>query len=235
MTIAAPQTRIGPVMRLHTATLSSLLWMVPIIGAIFAVILAASIVVGNDTNTTTATPQVVIYIFIYVTAILAITQMAPYALSFGVTRRVFLTATLTFYSIMTAAITVIMAGLASVEHLTNGWGVEMSFFRVIPEVPVSTLIAWLALLLFLTSAATVGFLTGAIFLRWGAAGVWAAVLGLIVVIGVIAIGVLQFGWWEPIRNAVSEAPLEVLLIGGLIGVVAVSTLATTAIFRRTAV
>lgn len=153
-----------------------------------------------------------IFVFIAATYGVAVTQVFPFALSLGVTRREFFGGTLVAaagHSVLTAAA---LTAMCAIEHATNGFGVHLRAFSTVEWVTGNYALIFLGLAVVLIACAGIGMLVGSIYLRWKIVGVFT--LGLLLAIAGAAAAVLitwQRGW-PVVGRFFTDTPVGLLII-----------------------
>lgn len=154
--------------------------------------------------------------------LITMTQVMPFALSLGITRRHFYTGVLSLLAVETLLHSVLLTVLLEIEGATGGWGVGMQFFAVGflsgQNVLLTLLCYWVPM--FVIGA--VFLLFGAVFRRWGQLGVWALGVGAGLVVGVAVVLVTLQQAWPAVGRFLTGTPVPLLLAGYplLVGVLA---------------
>jgi hypothetical protein len=154
--------------------------------------------------------------------LVTMTQVMPFALSLGITRRHFYIGVLSLLAVETLLHSVLLTVLLEIEGATGGWGVGMQFFAVGflsgQNVLLTVLCYWVPM--FVVGA--VFLLSGAVFRRWGQLGVWALGVGVGLVAGLAVVLVTLQQAWPAVGRFFTGAPVPLLLAGYplLVGVLA---------------
>lgn len=162
---------------------------------------------------------VTIYIFMAVIGVQAATKFLPFAFTLGVSRRTYYLGTVLLVVGLCAIYGAVLTALWWIEGLTNGWGLQLHFFRVpwILDGP------WYQVLVtnfvLLTLVFLFGLWLGLIYRRFALLGsiVFYCVLSLIVVVAVMII-TWQQAWpqvWSFLVN------LDILAASGILALVAI--------------
>jgi hypothetical protein len=186
---------IGRVARLHLVDRYSYTWLVwGVLGFAFAVNLAIFAVLPQtqpDGNYTGA--LMTIYIFMLVIGVQAATKFLPFALTLGVSRRTYYLGTVALVVGLCALYSAVLTVLWWIEGLTDGWGLQLHFFRVpwILDGPWYQVLLTNVVLLFLVFV--FGLWSGLVYRRFALVGsvVFFAALTLVVVGAAILLT-----WWE---------------------------------------
>ncbi|MFP5022588.1 hypothetical protein [Pseudonocardia phyllosphaerae] len=139
------------------------------------------------------------------------TQVLPFALSLGLTRRDFYTGVALVMVAETFVHALLVTILVNIEFATGGWGIRMKFFSagIVPDSNPALQFAcyWVPLLTF-------GFLflaIGTVFRRWGQYGVWTVLVTLTLVLGGLAVLITWQGGWPAFGRFFVETPRGLLL------------------------
>lgn len=213
-------TALAKVARLHLVDRFSYTWLVwGVLAFTFVINLAIFAVVplsqppGNFTG-----GLVTIYIFTIVIGVQAATRFLPFALTLGVSRRTYYLGTVLLVVTLCALYAAILTALWALEGATNGWGLQMHFFRVpwILDGPWYQVLATNGVLLGLVFL--FGLWSGLIHRRFGLIGTVAfAALWVVVGVGLVLL-VTWRQWWPAVGSYLSE--LNVLAASGMLALVA---------------
>jgi hypothetical protein len=202
--------------RLHTvAWLQTVAWPWVIMGISFAVNIAIFAGIGDSTrpggNTTGGLAS--LYIVTAIVAAVSISNVFPFALGMGITRRTFYLATALVTVVQAIAYGVILYLLTLLERGTGGFGVDLRFFRV-PFVDAYD--GPLQILVFAVPFLALSFLAifaSTVIVRWGTNGMFASgAIGLLVG-GLLAALITWQGWWLAIWHWLSDQSAASLLVG----------------------
>src|ERR1700712_2823032 len=123
---------IGKVARLHLVDRYGYTWLVwGVLAFTFVINVAIFAVIpttqppGNYTG-----PLVTIFIFMAVIGVQAATKFLPFAFTLGVSRRTYYLGTVLLVVGLCAIYGAILTVLWWIEGLTNGWGMQLHFFRI---------------------------------------------------------------------------------------------------------
>lgn len=208
------------VARLHLVDRFSYTWLVwGVLAFTFVVNVAIFAVVPltqPDGNFTGA--LVTIYIFMAVIGVQAATKFLPFAFTLGVSRRTYYLGTVALVVGLCLVYAAILTILWWLEGVTNGWGLQLHFFRV-PWILDGT---WYQVLVtnfvLMSFVFLFGLVAGLIYRRFALLGsvVFYASLTLLVVLGIMAITWRQA--WPEFGNFVAN--LNILTASGLVAVIA---------------
>jgi len=215
-------TTLLKVARLHLVDRFGYTWLVwGVLALTFVINLAIFAVIpltqpsGNFTGA-----LVTIYIFMVVIGLQSVTRFLPFARTLGLSRRTYFLGTVLLIAALCAQYAAILTGLWALEGATNGWGLQLHFFRVpwILDGPWYQVLVTNGVLLFLLFL--FGLWCGLIFRRFGLIGI-IAFLGLWSILAVGAVLLVTWRqWWSAVGGFLSG--LNVLAASGMLAVVAVA-------------
>jgi hypothetical protein len=152
----------------------------------------------------------------------AMTQVFPFAVGLGLTRRVFYAATVSLLAAQAVTFGIVLALLARLEAATDGWAIGMSFFRPAGFDPGLVPQAAVYAAGFLVSGLLMAVL-GLVHHRWGTTGVWAAMAGGVIVIGLLAVPLILSGAGASLVDWGGRQP--VIVVGALLPTLVAAVLA----------
>ena len=215
-------TSLVKVARLHLVDRFSYTWLVwGVLTLTFVINLAIFAVFpltqpgGNFTGA-----LVTIYIFMIVIGLQAATRFLPFALTLGVSRRTYYLGTVLLVVALCALYAAILTALWALEGATNGWGLQMHFFRVpwILDGPWYQVLVTNGVLLALVFL--FGLWAGLIYRRFGLIGT-VVFSALWVIAGVGAVLLVTWRqWWPAVGSYLSE--LNILAASGMLALAAVA-------------
>ena len=141
-----------------------------------------------------------LYIAVLVVFVQAVTQMFPFALGLSLSRRDFYLGTALGAAVQSAGYGIVLTVLAAVEGATGGWGMRLSFWAPgIVDVgnPVQQFLVYTLPML---ACAFLGMGIGVVFKRWGAPGLYALLLGTLLVAGLVAVLTTWRQRWEELGS-----------------------------------
>jgi len=213
-------SKLVTVARLHLVDRFSYTWLVwGILAFVFLINLAIFAVIpltqpaGNFTYALVA-----IYIFMAVIGVQAATRFLPFAFTLGVSRRSYFLGTIALVLALTLVYSLLLTGLWALEGVTNGWGLQLHFFRVrwVLDGP------WYQVLLtnfvLLTLVPLFGLWCGLIYRRFGLVGT----VVFFAVLTVIPVGAAMIVTWRQDWPAVGDflTDLNMLAASSLLAIVA---------------
>jgi hypothetical protein len=156
----------------------------------------------------------------------ALTQVFPFALGLGVTRRAFAAGMALLGVVEAAAYGLLIWLLGLVEQATGGWGMRLQFFDLGFLHQDDQLLRWLVYTVPFLPAFALFALIGVVFKRWGQNGVWALLLGSGLALGGLTVLITWRDWWpdlgawfagQPVLALTSGYPLVVAVVAGALG------------------
>ena len=136
-----------------------------------------------------------IYIVVGVGYLQSMTQVFPFVLGLGVTRRAFYSATALLAVVEALGYGALMLLFSVLERATGGWGLGLDFFAIDFLVVDDPLLQWLVYSVPFAALASLGIFTGVVFKRWGQVGVYAMTIAFSVVLAAAAVVVSWRGRW----------------------------------------
>ena len=138
------------------------------------------------------------------------TQVFPFALGLGITRRSFVAGTSLFLVGHAVLAGVVLTALDGLEHATGGWGVEMRFFAPGFVDRDSVGAQFLLYAVPFLAVATLGMALGMVLKRWGASGMYVLSITAMVLGGAAAIVVGWRGWWGAVGRFFTQTDVLTL-------------------------
>lgn len=172
---------------------------------------AAGAPATEDEHSTGA--MVSIYFVMLAVHLQTMTQVFPFAVSLGVTRRAFFGATALVVVAQSLAYGVLLYLFRLVEEATGGWGIDMTFFALpfmVQDNPILQIAVYTGPFLLLSF---VGVLAGIVFKRWGQLGVYVLCIGsALLAVAFVAVTTWQ-EWWPAVGRFFTGQPTALLLAG----------------------
>jgi hypothetical protein len=128
------------------------------------------------------------------------TQVFSFAVGLSVTRRTFYAATAVVVAAQAALLGVLLTVLEVVERATAGWGVGMRFFGVPFVAQSNPLAQWGVYTAPLIGVSALAVLVGVIVKRWGQGGLYLALVGAAVVLGLAVVVVTWREGWPAVGS-----------------------------------
>jgi len=226
--------RILDVARMHTvAWVAQIAWPWGIMGISLAVniLIFASIDEASPGKTSTGGLSS-LYIVTAIVAAVSISQVFPFALGMGVTRRTFYTATVLVNVVQALVYGVLLYLLNLIEGGTGGFGIGLHFFRV-PYIDVSN--GLLQILVYAVPFLFLNFLcifAAVLLVRFGTNGLYAAGAAAILVFGLLGALITWQGWWGDIWHWLSTQHQASLLVGWPALIAALAAIGGMAAIRK---
>lgn len=164
-----------------------------------------------------------LYIALMFVYIQAVASLLPFAMGLSLTRRTFFLGTALFAVVQALVYGIALYALLVIERATNGWGVNLSFFRGFWAVdnPVSQI---LVLAVPMAVMAFLGIAVGVMYKRFGSVGMYLLTIGLILGVGTAAVLItwqerwIAIGEWFSNQSTTGLAAGWPLLLGVLFAV-----------------
>jgi len=220
--------------RLHTVVwVQNVTWPWLIMGTSFVINLLVFLAIGDTGPNGNITGGLVsLYSVAAIVAALSITQTFPFALGMGVTRRTFFLATALVNVVQAVAYAIVLYGLNLLEGATNGFGIDLRFFRV-PFIDVHN--GFLQILVYAVPMLFFNFVciyAGVVVARFGSNGFFAGGAVVLLVLGGLAALVTWRGWWPDIWHWLSHSSPASLLVGWPALLAALAAVAGLVTIRR---
>ena len=212
---------IGKVARLHLVDRYGYTWLVwGVLAFTFVINVAIFAVIPTTQPTGNYTGALVtIFIFMAVIGVQAATKFLPFAFTLGVSRRTYYLGTVALVIGLCLIYSGILTVLWWVEGLTNGWGIQLHFFRVPWILDGPWYQVWFTNFALLTVTFLVGLWLGLIYRRFGLTG---SVLAYAAVSLIVVAGAMLITWqgaWSAFGRFVVN--LDILAASGLVLLVGV--------------
>lgn len=136
-----------------------------------------------------------LYIAVLVVFLQSVTQLFPFAMSLGLSRRVFFAGTALMAVVQAVVYSLLLVGLTALEDASGGWWTGLHFVAPlhIDRLPVITQFALFFFLML--GFMLLGIAIGAVHKRWGAAGMYSLMTGAVLVFGGVAVVLTALGAW----------------------------------------
>lgn len=172
------------------------------------------------------------YFIVASTYLALMTQVMPFALSLGITRRHFYLGTSLLVAAETLFSAVILTLLLHVERWTGGWGLQVQFFEMGFMAQSNLLLQVLAYWVPLVAVSFLFLAIGAVFRRWGQTGVWAVCVGMLAVVAAVVMYITWQDAWRSFGAFFVETPTILLLAGYPLILAALSVVGGYLVLRR---
>jgi hypothetical protein len=140
------------------------------------------------------------------------TQVFPFALGLGVTRRTFALATALVVTAQAALFGLGLLAFGLAERLTGGWGRHARIFEV-PALQAGPVTQWLVFVAPLLAVATLGVLMGIVFQRWRQTGIYLSVFGSIALLAGAGVLATSRDWSPSLGGFLTGQPALALYAG----------------------
>lgn len=208
-------------------------WPWAILALSFVVNVAINAAMGAEAAADSETfGLVAIYTVFFAFSISSVTDVLPFAVGHGLTRRAFFASMSALVVAQAVVYGTVLAVLARVEDATDGWGVDLGYFRP-GGLDSGSVVADAAV--FAVPFLLVAFLAIAVTLvhqRLGLVGMFGLAALLILVVGGAVVAITAFEWSEPIGDWIGRQSTFALLAGWPLLAVAVLAAAGYAGIRR---
>ncbi|OXM68395.1 hypothetical protein [Amycolatopsis vastitatis] len=134
------------------------------------------------------------------------TQVFPFTLGLGVTRRKFAAATALVVTAQALLLALVLVAFDAVERLTGGWGREARIFGLGALRQDGPLTQWAAYTGPIVATSAIFVLAGVVFQRWRQTGIYLAVIGGAAVLAGMKVLVTAQHWWPPIAGFLGDQP-----------------------------
>jgi hypothetical protein len=163
------------------------------------------------------------FVFFFVLGVQSIGRSLPFGLALGVSRRSYYAGTALLAVALAVADGLGLAVLQAIERATDGWGVQMGFFRVVYLLNGPWYQTWLTSFVGLTLLFVYGMWFGIVYRRWSLTGLIAFVAAQVTVLLAAALIVIWAGAWPSVGHFFTG--LTAAGLTGLLAVLAVVLLA----------
>jgi uncharacterized membrane protein (UPF0136 family) len=126
------------------------------------------------------------------------TQVFPFTLGFGVTRRAFAAATALVVLGQALLLGLALVAFDVAERLTGGWGREARIFGLDMLGHGGPLTLWLVYSGPLVAVSAIGVLAGVVFQRWRHTGIYLAIFGSVALLAAVGVLGKARNWWPSI-------------------------------------
>lgn len=194
-------------------------WVIMASSLLINILIWAVADLGEVPDATTAglASLYVTLVFVYIQAV---TSLLPFGMGLGLSRRTFFLGTGLFAVVQALAYGIALHVLLVIERATNGWGVNLTFFRGFWEVgnPVSQVLVFAVPM---AVTAFLGIALGVVYKRFGSLGMYVLTIGLILGLGVAAALItwqerwIAIGEWFGDQTTIGLAAGWPLLLGVL--------------------
>lgn len=154
---------------------------------------------------------------LYATALVvfvqSVTQLLPFAMGVGLSRRAFYLGSALFAAGLSLAYGIILTVLERLEAATGGWGVGLHFWapgRFDVGNPFLQVLVFAGPMLF---SAAVGIAIGVLFKRWGPTGLYSLAVASVLAIGLLLFAVTWRHGWDDLGHRLTSDSMALLAVG----------------------
>ncbi len=154
-----------------------------------------------------------IYVMMFVACLNSITQVFPFALGLGVSRRSFYLGNVLQFVAQAIGYAAVLYLLAVVEEATDGWGIRLRFFGL-PFVWVENpLLRFLGYAIPFLLLGFLGIAIALVFKRWGVNGMLTLTTAALIGFGGLSVLATWQHWWPAIGRWFADQSGAALLVG----------------------
>jgi hypothetical protein len=226
-------TRVLQAARLHLINPRVMLgipWLV--VGVSFLINLAVWHLTSADADGRFSGGVLALYITGLVIYVQAVTQLLPFGMGVGLSRRTFYLGTIVVALVQSLGYGVCIAVLVAIEKATGGWGAGMDYWApgilAVDDPLLQAFVSGAPMLAF----ASVGVGAGIVQKRWGQAGTWILIVGSMLTLGVAAILLSWLDAWGALASWFLDQSVATLAIGLPLAVAAAAALVSLLGMRR---
>lgn len=154
-----------------------------------------------------------LYITVTVVFLQSVTQLFPFALSLGLSRRTFYAGTALIAVAQSAGYAIALAVLTAIENATDGWWTGLHFFAPLHLNRLAVVQQFAVYFLLMLGMTFLGIAIGAVVKRWGQTGTYLLAVGALLVFGGAAVVVTALGDWSPLGHWLLERSALTLALG----------------------
>jgi hypothetical protein len=124
-----------------------------------------------------------LYITVWVVFLQSVTQLFPFAMSLGLSRRAFYAGTAIMAVAQALGYAVVLTVLGMLEDASGGWWTGLHFFAPVHIDRLPVVEQFSIFFCFMLGFALLGIAIGAVHKRWAAAGLYALAIGTLILFG----------------------------------------------------
>ncbi|MBV9795991.1 MAG: ABC transporter permease [Actinobacteria bacterium] len=175
-----------------------------------------------------------LFVYFMVLGVNSIGRWLPFGLALGASRRSYYAGTALLAAGLAVVDGLVLAVLQVIERATDGWGVQMGFFRIPYLLSGPWYLTWLSSFVWLTLLFVYGMWYGIVFRRWGLIGTIAFIAAQAAVLVAAGLLVTRANGWAGVGHFFTG--LTATGLTGVLAVLAVALLAGgQATIRRAAI
>ena len=142
----------------------------------------------------------------------SVTMIFPFAMGLSLSRRAFYLGTALTAVVQSVGNAAVLLALAAVEGATNGWGVGLRFWMPGYLDVANPALQFLVYAVPMLACASLGMALGVVFKRWGAPGLYALTLGVLLIAGLAAVWATWQQVWSDVGGWFAEQTVASLTI-----------------------
>jgi hypothetical protein len=154
-----------------------------------------------------------LYITVAIVFVQSVTQLFPFALGMGLSRRTFYAGTAVMVVAQAIGYAVVLVALTAIENTSGGWWVGLHFFAPLQLNEKSALTQFVVYGSVMLGMAFLGVAIGVISKRWGPTGLYALGVGVLLAFGGAAVVVTALGDWAPLGHWFADRQILTLALG----------------------
>jgi len=176
----------------------------------FLVNLVIASQVAPDVNSYYTGGLLSIYVFLLICGALSMTRSLPFALMLGLSRRSYYLGTALLVVCLGIVYGLALAVLQVMERATEGWGVDMHFFRIPGILDGPWYLTWLTSFVLLVLFFLYGMWYGLVYRRWSLPGLVAFIAAQILVVLAVVVAISMADSWHALGDFFSTATASAL-------------------------
>jgi len=176
----------------------------------FLVNLVIASQVAPDVNSYYTGGLLSIYVFLLICGALSMTRSLPFALMLGLSRRSYYLGTALLVVCLGIVYGLALAVLQVIERATEGWGVDMHFFRIPGILDGPWYLTWLTSFVLLVLFFLYGMWYGLVYRRWSLPGLVAFIAAQILVVLAVVVAISMTDSWYAFGDFFSTATASAL-------------------------
>jgi hypothetical protein len=153
-----------------------------------------------------------LYITVAIAFLQTVTQLLPFAMGVSLSRRSFYLGTALVGLLQALGYGIVLATLTAIEGTTDGWGVGLAFWA-----PAGMDVDNFLLQIVVSGAPMLAFIAcglgiGVVNKRWGNAGTWGLIIGILLVLGGLSVLITALGTWVQVGQWFADRSVLTLAI-----------------------
>ena len=176
----------------------------------FLVNLVIASQVAPDVNSYYTGGLLSIYVFLLICGALSMTRSLPFALMLGLSRQSYYLGTALLVVCLGIVYGLALAVLQVIERATEGWGVDMHFFRIPGILDGPWYLTWLTSFVLLVLFFLYGMWYGLVYRRWSLPGLVAFIAAQILVVLAVVVAISMTDSWHAFGDFFSTATASAL-------------------------